>query len=67
MCLFKVFLIKQNGEKELIAENIAFIEKNEELLRLCDESLKEKKTLSNVEIIKVDTLNETIELKSIKQ
>ncbi|RLI35692.1 hypothetical protein DRO53_00635 [Candidatus Bathyarchaeota archaeon] len=58
MCLFKVYL---DGRK--LAEGVAVAEKRNGKLRLFNSALREVASLENVELVKVDTLNELILLR----
>jgi len=62
MCLLKVYLDEGSSSRKLVAENIAIISKSEDGFKL--RSLEfEDKTLKNVEIILIDTLNSILLLK----
>jgi len=61
MCLLKVYLDEEEGRK-LIAEEIALVTNRNENVTL--KNLKfEEKTLNNVEIVLIDTLNSFLILK----
>ncbi|HEX69585.1 CooT family nickel-binding protein [Candidatus Bathyarchaeota archaeon] len=62
MCLLKVYLTEGGTSKKLIAEEIALVTKSSGNITL--KNLKfEEKTLSNVEIVLIDTLNSFLLLK----
>ena len=61
MCLLKVYLDKEEGRK-LIAEEIALVTNRDGNITL--KNLKfEEKTLNNVKIVHIDTLNSFLILK----
>ena len=62
MCLLKVYLYEDSLGKKLIARDIALITKDEDVIKLRNLDFEDK-TLSNVEIVLIDTLNSVLLLK----
>jgi len=63
MCLIKVYMEKGDS-KELIAEDIAFIIKDEDKIILRSLEFKDISALEGVDISLIDTLNSTMLIKS---
>ncbi len=62
MCLLKVYVEDPSFGRKLIAKDVAFISKENDLIRIIDVESKEK-TLSNMEILSIDALKSTLILK----
>ena len=65
MCLLKVYLEDEGTERKLIAQNVAFVSKEDRKVKLKDLELEET-TLTNVDIFSIDALSSILILKKRK-
>jgi len=65
MCLLKVYLEDEGAERKLIAQNVAFVSKEDGKVKLRDLELEET-TLTNVDIFLIDALSSILILKKRK-
>ena len=65
MCLLKVYLEDEGAERSLIAQNVAFVSKEDGKVKLRDLELEET-TLTNVDILSIDALSSILILKKRK-
>ena len=65
MCLLKVYLEDEDAERKLIAQNVAFVSKEDGKVKLRDLELEET-TLTNVDIFSIDALSSILILKKRK-
>jgi len=65
MCLLKVYLEDEDAERKLIAQNVAFVSKEDGKVKLRDLELEET-TLMNADILSIDALSSILILKKRK-
>jgi len=65
MCLLKVYVEDGDTDRKLVAQDVAFVSKEGEIIKLKDVEFKEK-TLANVDIISIDALSSILILKKKK-
>ena len=62
MCLLKVYLDEGSLGKRLVAQEIALVAKDKDTIRLRNLEFEDR-TIDNVEIVLIDTLNSVLLLK----